>query len=400
VNLSETFRSISAPETERHALQLTSGPAFCYPFYYFIPSITEDRRFMVYHRETPGTPNDIQLWRLDLGTGEHVQLTAAPTPEADWKPWGVDPARGVSGDRGALAPARGEVVYFQGNAAFRVGLDTLEHHRLFELPSDRFPLSQNCVTGNGEWFVYAHVDREAYWRLLEARLLDGAAFRARAHECEATQICAYNLDSGINRVVFRLNYPVHHLHPYRNRYVAFSHIPGDRYGMGFFDVEGSWYSIPRPQDDHGGKIIHHVPTERGIAYEVKHRSDDNWVGFIDPLEDARVEWTVPFQASHTGCDPSGRRFFYHAGDGSIQSLVERQDDGVCRFTPICGRWPIYGKGQKSHYHPRIVLGGGWMQMVAGDPQTETNHVFLVDVERVPLTGGVDFGTIRRGGTYE
>jgi len=355
---------------------------------------------MVYHRETQGSPNDIQLWRLDLETGEHVQLTAAQAPEADWKPWGVDPARGVLGDRGALAAGRGEVVYFEANAAFRISLSTLEHQLLFELPPDRFPLSQNCVTGNGEWFVYAHVDRAAYQRLLEARLRDGSAFRARAHECEATCICAYNLDSGVNRVVFRLNYPVHHLHPYRNRYVAFSHIPGDRYGMGFFDVEGSWYSIPRPQDDHGGKIIHHVPTERGIAYEVKHRRDDNWVGFIDPLQDARVEWTMPFTVSHTGCDPSGRRFFYHAGDGSIQALTERRDDGAHRFAAICDRRPIYGDGQKSHYHPRLVLDGRWMQIVAGDPQTETNHVFLIDVQDVPPTSGVDFSSPAGGGDYE
>lgn len=392
MNPSQTFHSISAPGTGRRAVQLTRGPAFCYPFYYFIPSITHDGQFMVYHRETPGSPNDIQLWRLDLATAEHVQLTAAQAPEADWKPWGVDPAQGVSGDRGALAPGRGEVVYFEGNAAYGIGLDTLERRALFELPSDRFPLSQNCVTGNGEWFVYAHVDRAAYRRLLEARLEDGSAFRARAHECEATQICAYNLETGVNRVVFRLNYPVHHLHPYRNRYVAFSHIPGDRYGMGFFDVEGSWYSIPRPQDERGGKIIHHVPTERGIAYEVKHRKDDNWVGFIDPLQDARVEWTMPFHVSHTGCDPSGERFVYHAGDGSIQALTERRDDGAHRFTPICDRWAVFGEGQKSHYHPRLVLDGAWLQIVAGDPQTETNHVFLIDVHDVPPTSGVEFST--------
>jgi hypothetical protein len=39
------FPRIAAPGTGRPAIQLTSGPAFNYPLYYYIPSITRDGRF-------------------------------------------------------------------------------------------------------------------------------------------------------------------------------------------------------------------------------------------------------------------------------------------------------------------------------------------------------------------
>lgn len=385
--LSPTFRRVTVPGTGRTAVQLTEGEAFCYPLYYFIPSVTSDGRYLVYHCERPGTPNDIQLWKLDLRSGEHSQLTSASGKEADWKPWGNDPACGVLGDRSALNTRTGDVVYFEEDTAHCVNLHEGTDRELFVLPANRFPLAQNCVTGDGE-FVYVRVAKDAYWKLLEARLERDSAFRERAHECEATEMCAYNLETGEHRILFRINYPIHHVHAYGRRHIAFSHIPGDRYGLGVSDTTGDWYAFPRPQDERGGKIIHHVPTDKGIFYEVKFRDDAAWVGLVDPVGFRKYEWTVPGSVSHVGCDPAGRLFFYHRGDGSIHALRRHIPDGDDDWTPIMDAWNVYGAGQKTHYHPRLVLDGQFMQLVAGDAASKTNHIYLIDVSDLEPTAGL------------
>ncbi len=386
--LRETFPQYDLDHCDRTVLQLTSGEDFCYPLYYFIPSITADGRYMVYHRETPGTVHEIQLDRLDLHTGETEQLTDGSAENAQWRPWGADPAVGILGDRSALAPRRGEVVYFDGKQARAVDVHSLEHRDLFEVPAERFPLSQNCVTGDGRWFVYVHVDRERYEHLLELRLEEDGAFRRNARTCTGTVMAAYNLDTGEHREVFRINYPVHHVHPYGRHNIAFSHIPGDVHGMGYASVEGRGYCVPRPQDEHGGKIIHHVPTRAGIAYEVRFRSDGMRAGICDPDTGRRFEFPVPDGVNHTGVDPLGRLFFFQVGSDRIQVMRRYDASGNHDWLDLFGAWPTYGDGQKQHLHPRLTPGRRWMQIVAGDISTGTNHIFLIDVSDLDRTDGM------------
>ena len=50
IKISHHFQRLKAPETGRLVVQLTSGDAQCYPLYYFVPTITRDGRFLVYHK--------------------------------------------------------------------------------------------------------------------------------------------------------------------------------------------------------------------------------------------------------------------------------------------------------------------------------------------------------------
>src|SRR5437868_5287288 len=59
-------------ETGRTIRQLTSVKANNYPLYYFTPSISADNRYLVFHSERSGW---VQLYRMDLETGESTQLT-------------------------------------------------------------------------------------------------------------------------------------------------------------------------------------------------------------------------------------------------------------------------------------------------------------------------------------
>ncbi|MBS3763762.1 MAG: hypothetical protein KGZ25_10720 [Planctomycetes bacterium] len=55
---------------------------------------------------------------------------------------------------------------------------------------------------------------------------------------------------------------------------------------------------------------------------------------------------------------------------------------------LFGAWPTFGDGQKRHFHPRLVLGRHGLQMVGGDERTETNHIFLVDMDGLDRTGNM------------
>jgi hypothetical protein len=244
------------------------------------------------------------------------------------------------------------------------------------------------MTGDERWFVYVHVDREAYQKLLALRLTNNDAFRKNASLCEGTVMAAYNLDTGEHRTLFRINYPIHHIHPYGDRGLAFSHIPGDLYGMGYARVDRTGYSIPRPQDASGGKIIHHVPTAAGIAYELNFRDDGSWAGIMEPESGRICEFPVLPSTNHTGVDPLGRLFFYQVGKETIQVMKTFDSAGNHEWISLFDDWPTFGKGQKTHFHPRLLPGRRWLQMVGGDPQTQTNHIFLVDMSDFDMTSGL------------
>ncbi|PZF85603.1 hypothetical protein [Jiangella anatolica] len=116
-DLSPTFERLDAPGAGRAAWQLTTGDAFCYPLYYFVPSTFD--RYLVHHR---ADATGVQLWRLDLGTGESVQLTHATGDDTHWRPWCVPAGPSVLDHRSAIDPVRGEVIYFDGAQARAVDI--------------------------------------------------------------------------------------------------------------------------------------------------------------------------------------------------------------------------------------------------------------------------------------
>ncbi len=103
MHISERFARLSAPGTGRTVIQLTTGSDFCYPMYYFIPTFSSDDRYIVYHRAGGG---QVQLHRLDLATGESLQMTHCTWPHTQWHPWCTDAGSGVLDHRSAVNTAR------------------------------------------------------------------------------------------------------------------------------------------------------------------------------------------------------------------------------------------------------------------------------------------------------
>src|SRR3954449_4925246 len=72
------------PDTGRTVTRLTDGRSNSYSLYYFTPSVTPDLRYLVFHSERSG---EVQLYRLDLASGEIGQLTDGHTHDAGWAVW-------------------------------------------------------------------------------------------------------------------------------------------------------------------------------------------------------------------------------------------------------------------------------------------------------------------------
>lgn len=382
MQLSSDFRHTTVPGTGRKCIQLTSGPATCYPLYYFVPSFSRDGNQLVYHRAEAG---EIQLFSLDLQTGQSTQLTQAQAAETHWIPWCVDSGRGVLDHRSVLNVMRDQVIYFDDTAVRQVNLDGTSDRLLFNLPPDRIAIGQNCVSADGVWFVYIHHDRalfaEIYARQPRNRCLS-----------RGTVLAAYNLDTGEERTLVNINSPIHHVLPYGSEQFIFCH-PATENGMLLTDLNGGWYSHLRTQDSSGGCVCHYVATEAGVAYEVLGRKDAVWSGLYNPLTHQRYEFRMPanFGYTHTGRDPEGRLWIYEnstADSHDLWFLAAHHPKGEDEWLALSGNWPTYGGGQKSHFHPQICPDRNWLLMTGGDPETGTNHLFLVDISDLTDTVGI------------
>jgi hypothetical protein len=374
--LSDTFKRLRAPQTGRLAVQLTGGEGFTYPLYFFIPSITRDGRFLIYHR---AANDEVQLHRLNLATGASVQLTHATCPDTQWRPWCTDAGRGVLDHRSVLNVARGLVVYFDGNRVRSVDVETLEDKRLFDIPQDREPYGQNCTTPDGQWFVYIHTPRGSVW----------------GQPCKGAAVVGFNFDTGEQRTLCRIDSAVFHVTAYDNQHFVVTH-PADHEGMMLTDLT-SGKIVPLRDGDPGvkGHLIHCQVTSRGIAYEVP---DARVSGLYDPLKRTRFEFPYPepFQYIHTGRDPEGRLWFYENSSGwdnfdvhDMYALVRLDhENGNHKWVRLTGAWPTYGGGQKAHFHPQLTPDRRWILFTGGDPASRTSHMFLLDVSDLNDAEGI------------
>lgn len=415
MELSPSFPTVAGGGNagRRTIVQLTRGPSFTYPLYYFVPSMTADSRYLVYH-DSDG--QSVQLYRLDLTTGESTRLTDARCSDTQWHPWDGPSGTGVLDHRSALNTATGEVLYFDGNTVLAVHVESLRTRHLFDLPPDRLAIGQNCCSPDGRWFVYIHHDRELYRAIYgDAGAKRQGGYSYPRHLSRGTKLAAFDLRTGEHRTVVALNSPIHHVQPLGSELLAFSSLAVER-AILVTDYGGGWYTHLRTQTEDGGTTCHYCATERGIFYEAdrfeapaqsegdrdsgtKPRevgSKGLYAGVVDAHTKRRRECRLPDSirggSPHVGADPSGRRFLLecrHEDRGHVVVFLPRVADGAeAEPVYLFDDWPTYGEGQKSHFHPRVTADGSHLMIVAGDPDSKTNHIYLVDISDLPDTGGV------------
>ena len=387
IHLSDSFRRLKAPETNRLAVQLTRGEGDCYPLYFFIPTITHDNKYLIYHRAADGR---LQLHRLNLATAESTRLTHATCKDTQWKPWCIDSGTGVLDHRSVLNVARNEVIYFDGNDVRVVHVESLEDRLLFKIPADREPYGQNCTTPDGKWFVYIHTPQGSVW----------------GKPCKGAAVAAYNFDTGEHRTLCHIDSAIFHVTAYDNQHFVVTH-PADHEGMMWTDLTSGTIT-PLRDGDPGvrGHLIHCQVTSRGIVYEVP---GVQLTGVYEPFSRSRFELPFPpqIQYVHTGRDPEGRLWFYENSSGwdnfdvhDMYALVRVDAEQGNQWLRLTGNWPTYSGGQKAHFHPQLTPDRRWILFTGGDPATKSSHIFLLDVSDLKDTEGISQDLLSPTGEYD
>ncbi len=382
------FPRLQVPGTGRAAYQLTSGPEFCQALYYFIPSLSPDGRWLVYQRYQ--VVDDAVLegrWDvLDLLTGDRRELArVATTP--DFR---------TPGEPTVFNVARRELIYCTGSAYRAVGIDTGEDRLLFEVPAGREAKCQNCASPCGRYFFYISKDAEQIRRIREK----GNTAR---RETTDTQLVRYDLDTGEHHLVVRINAFTKHVIPYGDRHLVFSydHLPVEHMLL-MTDYEGGWYTALRTPNQPGVNTCHYSATQRGVQYEASG-GGKAYGGMTCPRTHRRVEFCVPFlKGRHVAAVPAGDRWMTDGivdGGRVLYTLSELSDRGEPSWQLLSGPWATYGTGQKSHAHPHVTPCGRWVLLLAGDPTTQTNHLYLLDIRDVPASRGLPDYAAEAGGPY-
>jgi WD40 repeat protein len=359
----KTFRD---RETGRTIRQLTSVKANNYPLYYFTPSITADNRYLVFHSERSGW---VQLYRLDLQTGESSQLTDGRTHNSGWMIWCEWRLRGIYNHLSALNQARREVYYFQDEEVRCTQLDTLVNRVVHYIPG-RIPIGQSSFSPDGRHFAFIHADRRNFVEVmsdlesLRNMRLETFDFRPRI----PATIGLIETETGKYQHIIELDFHVHHVIFADNQRVLVNHIRNGN-GMWIICIDGSGMRTLRPPNEHGS-IVHQVVTQAGIFYEAagdrtKSGTRKNWFGRYDLAADTFDEVLLPEIDGyvHTGLDPAGRFLFFeeHGRRHRLFSLHFPHNAGRRRLTVLreMALYPAPG-GQRYHAHPFLSPDRKWL----------------------------------------
>ena len=363
---SSTVRTFTDTETGRMIRQFTSAPANSYPLYYFIPSITPDNRYLILHSERTGW---VQLYRLDLASGEMVQLTDGRTRDAGWAIWCEARLRGVYNHLSALNEARREVYYFQDDELRITHIDTLENRRIHTMPG-RIPIGQSGFSPDGRHFAFIHADRDLFTTAIADRMALLAMRQPFDHEAwRETVPCTISLidtESSACRNVIDLDYHVHHVFFLDNHRLLVNHVRGEN-GMWVIDSDGQNQRTLRPNTGHGA-VCHQVITARGLFYEANHWEAGQsgprrvWFGHYDLATDHSTEALLPGVGYvHTGRDPAGE-FLCIENQGETHELlaVEGFPDPAGLTLRLLRRLSAIPFGQRYHAHPFLGPDRCWL----------------------------------------
>lgn len=394
MELWQGYKTETDKETGRKLIRITDGDFHCYPMYYFIPSITDDERYIIYHRMDE---NEVQLYSTELATGKIARITNADYKDTQWMPWCSETPPGVLDHRSAVDTKNGRVVYFNGNQVLVTPVDRCEPKELFKVPDDRLPIGQNCITPDGKWFVYIHHDRETYEDIASTR--DWSVYYPARCKSYETIVEAYGIDTGERKEVLRINSPIHHIFPYGNEHFVINH-PVNENGMIFVPLEGGWYTLLRTKDYKGRMTCHCATTERGVTYEAYQGHYNVVAGITDPFTHERVEFELPKDLGyvHTGHDWKGRLFFYenmlYDEKGTTlhnMHYLDSIENGEPTYKKLLGHREAYiEKAQKSHFHPRMTPDRNHIILTGGCSDTKTNQIYFLDVSDLDETLGLDF----------
>ena len=331
-------------------------------------------------RALPGPPpgaceGEVQLHRLDLTTGESLQLT--PRDRARDLVAAVVQRRGHGRAATTGAPstsARDEVIFFDGQPvraarSRRARPATCSGCRTTGWPSAR-TASRPTAAGSCTSTPTGRSTRALFDGRPGLRRRTGRG----ASECRDTRLAAFDLVTGEHRTLLVIASPIHHVLAYDERHLLFCH-PTAEDGMLLTDIDGGWYTHLRTQDVHGGTDLP-LPGHQPGRHVRGAQGHGSQAGGISTRSAARrtrstcrpTSATSTPVATRTACCGSTRTRRRAATTcGSWRRTTRR----AATSGALTGDWPAFGDidAQKAHFHPQVVLDRRWLLLTAATRTT-------------------------------
>ena len=353
------------PQTGRTLRRLTSGKHHNYPLYYFIPSITSENDFLIFHGERSSF---VQLYRLDLRSGEITQLTDGQTRDAGWSIWCEPRLRGIYNHLSALNTTKREVYYFQDEELRSTDIDGLENRVIHQMPG-RVSIGQTGFSPDGRYFAFIHADKGLFQKAIADRESLLNMKQAFDHDEWRNKVpCVIgrvDTNTGEYKDVLELDYHVHHVFFISNDRLLINHTQYHN-GMWTVNIDGSNIQTLRGRTEHGD-VCHQIMTERGLFYEANILKDSHrevWFGRYDLATDTWDEVKLPgLGYVHTGNDPEGKFLFVENQQGSerhqLLSVHYPHHPDKYELKLLKELSPIV-KGQRFHAHPFLGPDRKWL----------------------------------------
>ena len=376
------WRDYSDPLTGRRVRQLTNSFAEDYHLYFYNPSVTPNRKYLIFLSERTGISN---LFRLDLGSGEIVQLTDARPARAEYWPF----TEGVTGV-GACLPALGnqgtEVFYFEGTNLFAVNIESLEKRQLLSVPSHRRP-SMLQANASGDTLVFATWDESLFMERSQ-RAYAGEHFPDERfyQETTSTILRVDALSGKSDEVLCKESFWINHvhLHPQDRDLILFCHeysdLPDRMWLLNFRSGE----CAPIPGQGTHEWYEHEFWSRDGerICFHGGSRTD-NTQGFCGWCSSDGTNFTKAYHSTsgraygHYNLHPDGETMVTdgEARPGCI-SKVHLQD-GKQIFEALCRHDSYtFGDDQRCHPHPSFTSDGE--HVIFTSNRTGSSNIYLTD----------------------
>lgn len=386
MNVGRTFaqewRDYQDALTGRQVRQLTASTSEDYHLYFYNPSVTPDGQYLIFYSERTGVSN---LFRLELGTGEIVQMTDAARVRAEYWPF-TQAVHGVGSCLAAIASHGEEVFYFAGTGLWAVEIESLKQRQILELPADRRP-SMLQAGFAGETLVFATWD-ESLFLERSKRAYAGERFPDEHFYQETTStIMRVDAATGQAEEILRMDkFWINHVHvnPRNRDLILFCHeysaLPDRMWlldaasgkrepipGQGFDE----WYQHEFWSAD-GERVCFHGGSQR-----------DNTEGFCGWCSPDGSGYTKAYHFTsgraygHYNLHPDGRTMVTdgEARPGCISKVY--LSDGKQVFEPVCRHDSYtFGDDQRCHPHPSFTPDG--RKVVFTSNRTGSSNVYLVD----------------------
>jgi oligogalacturonide lyase len=368
-------------QTGRRVQQLTSLGSN-YQLYFYNPSVTPDGRWLVFYSDRSGLSN---LFRLDLASGEIVQLSDSPPLRAEYWPF-TPPIQGAGAVLAALGEGGRTLYYFEGNRLLGVELDSLRQRQVLALPADRRP-SILHADSQGSTLVFATWDEALFGEYSQRAyagepLPDEAFYQQTTSTIVRVDTASGQAEEVLRRPAFWINHVL--VRPGRPHHILFCHEftrQPDR--MWLLDTRsGACAPVPGQAADEWYEHEFWSADGERICFHGgwKGQRERAFCGWHVPEsgQTERFEHTTPGRGyAHYNMHPSGQAMVTdgEAHPGCISKVHLR--DGQQVFEVLC-RHDSYEpvEDQRAHPHPSFTPDGRRVVFTAN--HGGQSNIYLVD----------------------